>query len=57
VDLESVGGRVRRVVAPQDLDQTVAGNHPIGLEEEGAEYRLLAAPGERHWVPLVIEDL
>ena len=46
VYLERLLGRLGRLVLPQRIDQPVARNHPIGLEEQQREERALLVPAE-----------
>jgi hypothetical protein len=56
VDLEGVGGSPGRTITPQGVDEPIAGDHPVGPEQEGGEKDALASPAKRDRVPIVVEE-
>jgi hypothetical protein len=55
VDLDGVARRRRRVVGPQLLDQAVAGDDPVGLEQQDGQERPLLRAAERQPVPVRVD--
>ena len=52
VDLERVARRRRRVLGPQLLDQAVAGDDPVGLQQQDRQQRALLRAAEREPAPV-----
>jgi hypothetical protein len=52
VDLDGVARRRRRVLGPQLLDQAVAGDDPVGLQQQDRQQRALLRAAEREPVPV-----
>jgi hypothetical protein len=52
VDLEGVARRRRRVLGPQLLDQAIAGDDPVGLQQQDRQQRALPRSTEREPPPV-----
>ena len=52
VDLDGVARRRRRVLGPQLLDQAIAGDDPVGLQQQDRQQRALLRAAEREPVPV-----
>jgi hypothetical protein len=52
VDLDGVARRCRRVLGPQLLDQAIAGDDPVGLQQQDRQQRALLRSTEREPVPV-----
>jgi len=56
LDVQELGGRGRRPLAPQLVDQPVRGERLVGVQQQQGEQRSLPAPAERNR-PALVEDL
>ena len=56
VDLNAVGRGGRRIVAPERVDEAIAGHDAIALEQEQREHAALLEPAEREHA-VFVEDL
>jgi hypothetical protein len=52
VDLDGVARRRRRVLGPQLLDEAVAGDDPVSLQQQDRQQRALLRSTEREPVPV-----
>jgi hypothetical protein len=52
VDLDGVARRRRRVLGPQLLDQAIARDDPVGLQQQDRQQRALLRAAEREPVPV-----
>ena len=52
VDLNGLGGRVRRAIAPELIDHAVDRNDLAAMKQQDREHRPLPGPSERHRLPV-----